>query len=216
MHLYIMRHGETVWNKKGLIQGSSDIALTTYGEELAADTRDGFVRDGIQFQKIYTSPYQRAVKTAEIIAEKQPATVQIEQRVREMCFGKYEGDKISEIRTKGDQNLIYCFSKPSLYVADESGDNFSDLYERIEAFLRDEILPLEYKSSVENILVVCHGAVIRAFLTYIKQMSVDDFWTIHQPNCSVNRILVKDGQFTVEKENILYYDDPELTHRGIL
>lgn len=216
MHLYIMRHGETFWNKKGLIQGSSDIALTPYGEELAADTRDGFARDGIQFQKIYTSPYQRAVKTAKIIAEKQPASVHIEQRVREMCFGKYEGDKISEIKTKGDQNLIYCFSKPSLYVADETGDNFSDLYGRIEAFLRDEILPMEQDSSVENVLVVCHGAVIRAFLTYIKQMPMDDFWTIHQPNCSVNRILVKDGQFIVEKENILYYNDPELTHRGIL
>ena len=102
------------------------------------------------------------------------------------------------------------------YAVATTGDNFSDLYERIEAFLRDEILPLECEPSVENILVVCHGAVIRAFLTYIKQMSVDDFWTIHQPNCSVNRILVRDGQFTVEKENILYYDDPELTHRGIL
>ena len=76
--------------------------------------------------------------------------------------------------------------------------------------------PLEQDPSVENVLVVCHGAVIRAFLTYIKQMSMDEFWSIHQPNCSVNCILVQDGTFHVEKENILYYDDPELTHRGIL
>ncbi|MFR5116048.1 MAG: histidine phosphatase family protein [Eubacterium sp.] len=47
MHLYIMRHGETFWNKKGLIQGSSDIALTRYGEctELARDARD-WIRSG--------------------------------------------------------------------------------------------------------------------------------------------------------------------------
>ena len=56
MHLYIMRHGETFWNKKGLIQGSSDIALTPYGEELARDTRDGFDREEIRFQRIYSSP----------------------------------------------------------------------------------------------------------------------------------------------------------------
>ena len=89
MHLYIMRHGETFWNKKGLIQGSSDIELTPYGEELAADTRDGFAREGLQFQKIYTSPYKRAVKTAEIIAQKQQAVVQIdrseERRVGKEC-----------------------------------------------------------------------------------------------------------------------------------
>ena len=36
MHLYIMRHGETFWNKKGLIQGSSDIALTHMGKNLPA------------------------------------------------------------------------------------------------------------------------------------------------------------------------------------
>ena len=61
MHLYIMRHGETFWNKKGLIQGSSDIALTPYGEELARDTRDGFDREEIRFQRIYcrTSEYFR-------------------------------------------------------------------------------------------------------------------------------------------------------------
>ena len=215
MHLYIMRHGETFWNKKGLIQGSSDIALTPYGEELARDTRDGFDREEIRFQRIYSSPYQRAVKTAEIIAEHQNISVKVDLRVREMCFGKYEGDKISEIRNSKDQNLIYCFSKPSMYVADETGDNFSDVYARIEDFLKNEILPLEQDPSVENVLVVCHGAVIRAFLTYIRQMSMDEFWSIHQPNCSVNCILVQDGTFHVEKENILYYDDPELTHRGI-
>ena len=113
-----------------MIQGSSDIALTPYGEELARDTRDGFDREEIRFQRIYSSPYQRAVKTAEIIAEHQNISVKVDLRVREMCFGKYEGDKISEIRNSKDQNLIYCFSKPSMYVSDETGDNFSDVYAR--------------------------------------------------------------------------------------
>ena len=84
MHLYLMRHGETFWNKKGLIQGSSDIELTPYGEELARDTRDGFEKDQIHFQRIYSSPYKRAVRTAEIIAEKQEASVRVDMRVREM------------------------------------------------------------------------------------------------------------------------------------
>ena len=57
--------------------------------------------------------------------------------------------------------------------------------------------------------------MIRAFLTYIRQMSMDEFWSIHQPNCSVNCILVQDGTFHVEKENILYYDEMEtMEHPG--
>ena len=164
MHLYLMRHGETFWNKKGLIQGSSDIELTPYGEELARDTRDGFEKDQIHFQRIYSSPYKRAVRTAEIIAEKQEASVQVDMRVREMCFGKYEGSKINEVQNV-DENITYCFHHPSLYVADETADSFQELYDRIAAFLKDEVLPMEQDPSIENILVVCHGAVIRAFLT---------------------------------------------------
>ncbi len=130
MHLYLMRHGETFWNKKGLIQGSSDIELTPYGEELARDTRDGFEKDQIHFQRIYSSPYKRAVRTAEIIAEKQEASVQVDMRVREMCFGKYEGAKIKEVQ-KVDENITNCFHHPSLYVADETADSFQELYDRM-------------------------------------------------------------------------------------
>ena len=168
MHLYIMRHGETFWNKKGLIQGSSDIALTPYGEELARDTRDGFDREEIRFQRIYSSPYQRAVKTAEIIAEHQNISVKVDLRVREMCFGKYEGDKISEIRNSKDQNLIYCFSKPSMYVSDETGDNFSDVYARIEDFLKNSAsnpsMSSSHRSSIGtgSIRGKCSGGVPRS------------------------------------------------------
>lgn len=42
MYIYIMRHGETYWNKDGKIQGSSDIELTDFGIELARLSADGF------------------------------------------------------------------------------------------------------------------------------------------------------------------------------
>lgn len=215
MNLYIMRHGETYWNKEGLIQGSSDIELTEFGIELAEKTRDGFVRDGIKFQKIYTSPYIRAVKTAEVINEKQQAALKVDNRVREMCFGKYEGMPLKKIKDS-DQNVQYCFSVPSRYKPDEKGESFEDVYARIDDFLENEMKPLEQDPDIENVLVVCHGAVIRAFLTRIRNMDLDEFWTIHQPNCSINQIGLQNGKFTSIKENILYYESEELTHRGIL
>ncbi len=215
MNLYIMRHGETFWNKEGLIQGSSDIELTELGTELAEKTRDGFAKDGIHFQRIYTSPYIRAVRTAEIVNEKQCAQLMIDRRVREMCFGKYEGLPLKKIKDS-DKNIQYCFSVPSLYKPDETGESFADVYERIDDFLDNEIKPLEQNHDIENVLVVCHGAVIRTFLTRIKKMQLDEFWTIYQPNCSVNQIELKDGVFTLIRENFLYYESEELTHRGIL
>ncbi len=215
MNLYIMRHGETYWNKEGLIQGSSDIELTEFGVELAEKTRDGFVKDKVRFQRIYTSPYLRAVKTAEVINERQQASLIVDERVREMCFGKYEGLPLKKIKDS-DRNIRNCFSIPSLYEPDETGESFEDVYARIDDFLENEIKPLEQDPDIENVLVVCHGAVIRAFLTRIRNMDLDEFWTIHQPNCSINRIELKNSRFTSIKENILYYESEELTHRGIL
>lgn len=215
MELYIMRHGETFWNKEGLIQGSSDIELTEFGIRLAEQTRDGFAKDGIVFDRIYTSPYIRAVKTAEIINEKQHAELLVDGRVREMCFGKYEGKMIRKLK-EVDENIVNCFSVPSLYKPDDTGESYEAVYARVQDFLTNEIVPLEQHTDINRVLVVCHGAVIRVFLTLIRHMPLDEFWTIHQPNCSVNKIGLKDGVFTSLKENILYYTSKELLNRGIL
>ena len=69
MKLYLMRHGETDYNKKGLIQGQIDVPLNENGIRLAELTRDGFRREGLHFDLAYCSPLIRAKKTAEILLE---------------------------------------------------------------------------------------------------------------------------------------------------
>lgn len=215
MDIYLMRHGETPWNKEGRIQGSSDIPLSPYGIELAEDTRDGLVRDGIHFDRIYSSPLIRAVQTAEVVNEQQHAPLILDPRIREMCFGKYEGKYLKEVR-KSDPNLQYCFFQPELYQADESGESFEHLHLRVWEFLEGELKPLENDPQVHTVLVVCHGAVIRAFLAVIRQMDLKDFWSVRQPNCCVTHLQLMDGKFSVQKENILYYTSEELMNRGLL
>ena len=213
MNIYIMRHGETYWNKKGLIQGSSDIELTPYGIELAEKTGAGFHKDHISFDRIYTSPYIRAVKTAETVAKLQSAPILVDDRIREMAFGSSEGQPIKEI-IAADENIRYCFSTPSKYKAPAEGESFENVYARVRDFFETELLPLEH--SCNTILIVCHGALIRCVLTWIKGMDLDDFWTIHQPNCCVNLLELKDGIFSVKKENILYYELDDAKKKGIL
>ncbi len=236
MYIYIMRHGETQWNKDGLIQGSSDIPLTDYGVKLAEITAEGFARDGIRFDRIYTSPLIRAVRTAEIIASKDlapgtcgkndPGTggddgaaaesgMYIDDRLREMCFGHYEGTKLKELRQR-DENIDNCFRIPSLYVPDETGESYEQVFNRIDDFIDHELLPLEGDPDLNNVLVICHGTVIRAFLRRFDGVALDDFWKMKQPNCSVNKIELKDGVFTTLQERILYYESDDLANRGIL
>ncbi len=222
MYIYIMRHGETYWNKEGRIQGSSDIELTDFGVELAELSAAGFQRDGIRFDRIYTSPLIRAVKTAEIVADKtlngdicDERFFRIDGRLREMCFGKYEGLKLKELKGY-DENIVNCFSHPARYIADETGETYDEVYGRIDNFMQQELLPLEDEPRIQNVLVLCHGTVIRTFLSRINDIDLEGFWKIRQPNCSINKIALENRKFTSVKENIFYYESDELMHRGIL
>lgn len=221
MDIYIMRHGETAWNRAGKIQGSSDIELTETGKELAVLSGDGFLRDGILFDRIYTSPLSRAVETAGIIREKamnpqapEPSFF-VDDRLREMCFGKYEGQVLREIK-ETDSNIVNCFSRPSAYIPDPTGESYEHLFLRIGSFLKEVLLPLEQEKELGRVLVLCHGTVIRAFLALIRETPLDEFWNVSQPNCSINQIRLEHGQFSCLRERILYYDAPEFLNRGIL
>ncbi len=220
MDLYIMRHGETLWNKNGIIQGSSDVELSEYGVELARITAEGLMRDGITFDRIYTSPLKRALNTAGIIAEYTAGPgfsdkIFTDDRLREMSFGKYEGQRLRDIG-KTDSNIYYCFHDAAHYVPDDTGESYEHVFERINDFLYGELLPLESVPEIKSVLVICHGVVVRAFLKEITGITLDDFWNMKQPNCCINRILLKDGKFSLVSENILYYEPDDPAKRGIL
>lgn len=68
MNIYIVRHGETDWNVQLKLQGRSDIPLNATGIEQAEQTGENLKKAGISFDKVYSSPLQRAVKTAELIS----------------------------------------------------------------------------------------------------------------------------------------------------
>ena len=65
MDIYLIRHGETDYNRQKRLQGVTDIPLNAYGTELARKTSEGL--KNVPFDRIYTSPLVRARRTAEII-----------------------------------------------------------------------------------------------------------------------------------------------------
>ncbi len=213
MYIYIMRHGETQWNIEGRIQGSSDIELTEYGRELAQITAEGLCRDGIRFERIFTSPLRRAEETARIVAQKTCDPVSgpelyVDERLREMAFGHYEGEILKELRQQ-DPNIGLCFSEPAGYVPDEMGESYEDVFKRVNEFMDSRLIPLQDNPEIENVLVICHGAVMRAFLRRIDGLALNDFWKIKQPNCCINQFELRDNVFATVRKNILYYDQEE-------
>lgn len=215
MKLYLMRHGETDYNKKGLIQGQIDVPLNENGIRLAELTRDGFRREGLHFDLAYCSPLIRAKKTAEILLEGTDTPVIYDARIREMNFAEGEGVLLKDISVKPElSNIDALFHNPPAYHASSIGESYEALFQRVEDFLEQEIYPKE--GQYENILVCCHGGIIRAFLAFLKKLELSEFWNNHQPNCSVNIIEIKDHSLRILEEHKIYYTLPEEKKESIL
>ena len=89
-HFYFIRHGETVWNVENKICGATDIELTQRGHEQAIETGKRILEQGITADVILTSPLVRAKETARHISEITGIPMEVEPRLIEQNFGRYE------------------------------------------------------------------------------------------------------------------------------
>ena len=149
MKLYIVRHGETDWNKKRRIQGQVDIPLNDFGRSLARKTAKGL--SGIPFEVCYTSPLGRAKETARLILEGRKTPILEDQRIIEMSFGDYEGKCCSKSNWELPEKFRRFFDDPAHYEAPCGGEDFMDVRERTGEFLRDICSRRQYQLSLSLI-----------------------------------------------------------------
>ena len=185
MKLYMIRHGQTEWNKEKRLQGRADIPLNAYGIQLAEETRDGLL--GVRFDIAFTSPLKRAKKTAQILLEGQEVKLIEDERIIEIDFMNF-------------------FEKPEVYQPAADGESFEQLRARAASFLKELSKKEEYEDS--TILVSTHGACLCALLNVIKDSTIDQFWAggLHK-NCGLSIVEIKDGKAEILKEAIVLYPE---------
>lgn len=198
MYLYIIRHGETNWNKEMRLQGQSDIPLNEYGIDLAKVTADA-LKD-VNFDCVYSSPLSRAYETAKILVQDKCPIIK-DERLKEISFGVDEGVNKDEL---GDHFTNFFFS-PEKYTPSEGGETIEELCHRTLDFLEDIIYPM--KDTDKKILIVAHGALNKAIMANLKNVSVADFWKGEfQRNCCVNQYEITNTDFRIIEEATIYYD----------
>ena len=107
MELYFMRHGETAWALTGQHTGKTDLALTGHGEAEARAL--GAMLRGVNFDHVFTSPRQRARRTAELTGHVHAI---VEPDLAEWDYGDYDGKRIDEIRAHRPAWDIYTDGCP--------------------------------------------------------------------------------------------------------
>lgn len=125
MRLYMIRHGETAWNKERRIQGQADIPLNEFGRMLAEKTAKGL--SDIRFDICYTSPLLRARETAALILAGRQVPVIEDDRIAEMAFGEYEGRCCSRVGWNLPEEFRRFFDAPDRYKAPDGGENFAEV-----------------------------------------------------------------------------------------
>ena len=204
MKLYIVRHGETDWNKARKIQGQVDIPLNDFGRSLAEKTARELA--GIPFDLCYSSPLSRARETAELILAGREVPVIEDERLVEMAFGDYEGRCCSKSGWDLPEGFRRFFDGPDRYLAPEGGEDFAQVKQRTGEFLQELYGNKEYQES--RILITTHGAALAGLLNNMKGRSLAEYWGtgVHK-NCAVTEVEVTDGKPVILSENVVYYDD---------
>jgi len=152
LELWLVRHGETVWNEAGRVQGRSDPPLSARGEAQAEKLAPRL--EPTDFSAVYSSDSQRATETARRALP--GAHLVLDARLRELHFGVWEGKLWSAVADTDAAALNAWLADPYRNVP-TGGETYTALTERVRAWLAS--LP-----DTGRVLAVTHGGPIRAVL----------------------------------------------------
>lgn len=195
LYLYLVRHGQTVWNTEKRMQGSQDSPVTEKGLRHARALGER-VKD-IDFQRMYTSTSKRTEDTAKAIAGTRDIPLVKDALFCEMALGEWEGKKQEEVEKTEPEQLHAYFHQPAAYKP-SAGESFTEL----ETRAKEALHMLIRRHASGHILVVSHSVFILMLLNIVKQRELTELWNssyIHDTSLTV--LAVDDnGNITIEKE----------------
>ena len=199
----IMRHGRTDWNIVHKIQGRTDIPLNKEGIDSAKEAREKVL--ACNFDVCYVSPLKRARQTAQIVTEGTDLVPVIDERLKELGFGDFEG--MEGAFGKPQHPLYKFFFDTEHYEAKCGAESVEELMTRVESFYNDVLKALIEEG--KNVLIVAHGALNAALITFLMGNSVKDFWAYGQSNCSVFKFYPEDLERTKAENSPTYVTKKE-------
>jgi len=196
LNIYLLRHGETQWNADGnKYCGRTDIPLTEKGISQANQVYEQF--QGMEFSQVYSSPLQRAAKTAQIASGTH--NVISDDRLIEVDFGNWEGKTKEEFIPENETLWQNWERHPETTKAGESGETASEVIERVDDFFSSII---QKHSDGETILVVAHNGINRLYMAHKLGMPLNAYRKIVQENSRITLFTLDEaGNFQLKLLN---------------
>lgn len=172
MKFILVRHGETTANIDKIYSGWSDYELTERGklqiQILAQELRS------YKVDTIYTSPLGRTMKTAKEIENVIGKKAIMDNNLREMNFGIFDGNTAKEVEEKYPNEWKTWLEEYESYRIPE-GECLGDVLDRVKNFI-DFI-----KGNEGSCIIVSHGGVIQSIITYLLDLELKKMWNFSCP-----------------------------------
>lgn len=181
MLLYLLRHGETVWNVERRIQGVSNTPLNDVG--LAQASALIPLLRGRPFAALYSSTLRRARQTADILGDALGLEVREDARLVEMDQGDIEGMNFEQIEEKFNGFMDRWRSVPA-EVQMPGGENLQQLQARAWAALED----IQAEHPDEMVIAVSHNLTISALMCRVLEIDLNSIRRMRQHNAALNLI----------------------------
>lgn len=171
--LVILRHGETEWNREERFRGMADLPLTEKGLRQACCAAERIA--ALKPEVIYSSPLRRAVQTAEAVGNLLKLPVTLEDGLRDIDYGSWQGLSLKEAYHKYRKDYIQWLHNPQA-VKFPNGESLPVVRDRVKSLIKD----LREKHGEQSVLLVTHKVVCKVLVISLLGMDLSNFWQIQQ------------------------------------
>ncbi|MXV16321.1 histidine phosphatase family protein [Hufsiella ginkgonis] len=189
--IYLIRHGETDLNKRGIVQGRGmNTDLNETGREQAAAFYRAYRY--VPFDKIYTSSLKRTHQTVQRFIDDGIPWVQY-PGLDELAWGVFEGQESTESTRDAFHGILQSWSKGDLHIKFDQGESPLEVKER-----QLEVLEKIIETDDDQTILICmHGRAMRLFLCLLLDLPLYKMDTFPHQNTTLYRLEYQDGRFTI-------------------
>ena len=185
--LYLIRHGETAYNRDRLGLGRADVPLTTLGERQAAAIGARLAREPIE--RILVSPLGRAIATAQAVRGERPIELEIRDELRELDVGVTEGMTFPDMRERHPDFFAAWVGVDGADTVMPGGESLRHVYERVAPLIG------ELRAAPEGVVaVVSHNFVTKVAICQLLGLELDAWRSFATDIASVSIFDLRDGR----------------------
>ncbi|MBW1981912.1 MAG: histidine phosphatase family protein [Deltaproteobacteria bacterium] len=196
--LYLVRHGQTAWNKEEIFRGRADIPLDDTGKKEVHLAGEALKDEALH--AVYSSPLSRSMETAENIAKFHDLSVTPLEAIIDISYGQWEGVSNQEVQKKYPDLYKMWLEEPHK-VRFPGGESLDEVRSRTMKAI-EELLA---RHAEENIVLVAHRVPNKVICCALIGIDNSNFWRIQQDTACTNLFIFKNNQWIISFLNDTSY-----------